>query len=175
MLSYTWTCPGVSARASSWASGLPQEVVPVGSRTVHRAVARMARARTASQRPQGWFRHLMGTTVPPPVIGLDRFFSADVHQLRAGYWAGSTQYLHRIGKMPVPECPQYRRPACRGGFCPLCREEQDTPSHVLLRSPALMRLRFQMTGSMHCPRAAEARETHYVAAMGAAFRRLQGR
>ena len=117
----------------------------------------------------------MGTTAPPPVIGLDRQLAVDVHQLRAGHWSGSAQYLHRIGANPVPGCDGCRDAACRGGLCPLCTcsEEQDTPSHVLLRCPALMHLRFRTTGSIHCPRAEEAREASYIAAMGAAFRRLQ--
>ena len=140
------------------ASGLPQEEVPVDTRTIYRAAARWARARDARQRPQGWYRHLMGTTAPPPVIGLDRQLAVDVHQLRAGHWSGSAQYLHRIGANPVPGCDGCRDAACRGGLCPLCSEEQDTPSHVLLRCPALMHLRFRTTGSIHCPRAEEARE-----------------
>ena len=158
------------------ASGLPQEEVPVDTRTIYRAAARWARARDARQRPQGWYRHLMGTTAPPPVIGLDRQLAVDVHQLRAGHWSASAQHLHRIGANPVPGCDGCRDAACRGGLCPLCSEEQDTPSHVLLRCPALMHLRFRSirtTGSIHCPRAEEAREASYIAAMGDAFRRLQ--
>ena len=91
-----------AAALAKAASGLPQEEVPVDTRTIYRAAARWARARAASQRPQGWYRHLMGTTAPPPVIGLDRQLAVDVHQLRAGHWSGSAQYLHRIGGNPVP-------------------------------------------------------------------------
>ena len=157
------------------AATLPQEEVPVDTSTVHRAAARAAGARTASQRPPGWFRSLMGVNRPPPVTGLDRQSAVDVHQLRAGHWSGSAHYMHRIGRNPDPGCDQCRDEACRGGRCPLCGEAADTPQHILLRCPALMELRFRMTGSIRCPSREEARDSDYVAAMGAAARRMTSR
>ena len=62
---------------------------------MHRALVTMARTGTANQRPQGWFCCLVGTSVPPSVIGLDRFIALDVHQLGAGHWAGSTSNFTR--------------------------------------------------------------------------------
>ena len=41
------------------AAALPQEEVPLDTRTVFRAAARVARDRTAEQRPAGWYRTLM--------------------------------------------------------------------------------------------------------------------
>ena len=157
------------------AAALPQEEVPVDSRTVHRAAARAASKRTIEQRPQGWFRSLMGEARPSAVTGLDRHAAIDVHQLRAGHWSASQQYLHRIGRNPTPDCERCEDVRCRGGLCPLCREEADTPQHVLLRCPALMQHRFRLTGNIHCPTREQARRSSYVAAMAAAFRRLQGR
>ena len=156
------------------AAALPQEEAPLDTRTVFRAVARVARARTAQQRPAGWYQTLMEGTWPPPVSGVDRYSAVDVHQLRAGHWAGSTQYLHRIGRAPSPECPGCDSQSCRAAFCTMCREEADTPHHILLRCPALMTTRFRITGFIH-PTMAEARSSTYVAALGAAARRLQGR
>lgn len=143
-------------------------------RTVVRAAARAAKARTCRQRPSGWYRDPLGERLPPPVVDLERFESVDVHQLRAGHWAGSAQYLHRIGKKPTADCPGCNDTGCPAGLCPVCREEADTPRHVLLRCPALMSARFRWTGSIH-PTCEEARSTDYVAAMGAATRRLQSR
>ena len=156
------------------AAALPQEEVPVDVRTVVRAAARAAKSRICRQRPSGWYRDLMGERLPPPVVDLDRFSAVDVHQLRAGHWAGSAQYLHRIGKKPTAECTGCNDVNCPAGLCLVCREEADVPRHVLLRCPALMTARFRRTGSIN-PTCEEARSTDYVAAMGAATRRLQSR
>ena len=156
------------------AASLPQEEVPVDVRTVVRAVTRAARTRTVRQRPHGWYRALMEERLPAPVSGHDRFAAVDIHQLRAGHWAGSDQYLHRIGRNPSAECPRCSELACRAGRCTLCREEADTPWHVLLRCPALMRTRFRLTGSIH-PDTGEARRDDYIAALGTAkAARLRG-
>ena len=53
-------------------------------------------------------------------------------------------------------------------------KEPDTPAHVLLRCPALMRLRHATLGHIH-PRLEEVRETSVVAALAAAARRFQSR
>ena len=155
------------------AAALHQEEEPVDVRTVVRAAARAAKARVCRQRPSGWYRDLMGERLPPPVVDLDRFSGVDVHQLRAGHWAGSAQYLHRIGKKPTAECTGCNDANCPAGLCLVCREEADLPRHVLLRCLALM-TRFRRTGSIN-PKCEEARNTDYVAAMGAATRRLQSR
>ena len=143
-------------------------------RTVVRAAARAAKARVCRQRPSGWYRDLMGERLPPPVVDLDRFSAVelDVHQLGAGHWAGSAQYLHRIGKKSTAECTGCNDVNCPAGLCLVCREQADVPRHVLLRCPALMTARLRRTGSIY-PNCEEARSTDYVAAIGAATRRLQ--
>ena len=73
------------------AAALPQEDVPVDTRTVHRAAARAASKRTIEQRLEGWFWSLMGEARPSAVTGLDRHAAIDVH-----HWSASQQYLHRI-------------------------------------------------------------------------------
>ena len=117
----------------------------------------------------------MGTTRPPVVTGLDRQKTIDVHQLRAGHWSGSQQYMHRIGKSPSPRCPGCNENKCKAALCPLCKEEADTPDHILLRCPALMGLRFRLTGSIHSPSREIRRSTSYIAAMAAARRGMQSR
>lgn len=139
-----------------------------------RAAARAACADTVRQRPSGWYRELMEERRPAPVTGHDRYAAVDIHQLRAGHWAGSAQYLHRIGRNPSEECPGCSDPEYRAGRCPLCREEADVPWHVLFRCPALMRFRFSLAGTIY-PDTGEARRDDFIAAMAAACRRLQGR
>ncbi|XP_043205423.1 uncharacterized protein LOC122372368 [Amphibalanus amphitrite] len=156
------------------ASALPQEEVPLDVRTVLRASARAARAKIGRQRPSGWYRDLWGERLPPPAADLDRHAAVEVHQLRAGHWSGSAQYMHRIGRNPTVECPGCNDHGCRAGRCPVCREEADTPGHVLLRCPALMNLRFRLLGTIH-PSHEEIRSADVVAALAAATRRLQSR
>ena len=117
----------------------------------------------------------MGEARPPAVTGLDRHVAVDVHQLRVGHWSASQQYLHRIGRNPTPDCERCEDVRCRGGLCSLCREEADTPQHVLLRCPALMQHRFRLTGNINCPTREEARSSSYIAAMAAAYRRFKDR
>ena len=57
---------------------------------------------------------------------------------------------------------------------PLCREEAETPRHVLLRCPAHMRLRFRLTSNIN-PNPEEVRGSEVVTALVAARRRLQSR
>jgi hypothetical protein len=103
----------------------------------------------------------MGTTRPPAVSGLDRLTAIDVHQLRAGHWSGSQQYLHRVGKSPTPQCAACNDQECSAALCPLCEEEADTPAHILLRCPALMGLRFRLTGSIHTPTSETLRSIYF--------------
>ena len=124
--------------------------------------------------PAGWFRSLMGGRLPPPVSGLERARAVDVHQLRAGHWSGSRAYLHRIGRAPSPACGGCDADRCEAARCPICREEPDKPAHILLRCPALMRVRHRITGSIN-PVAEEVRGTDVVAALAAAARDFQSR
>ncbi|KAF0295398.1 Gag-Pol polyprotein [Amphibalanus amphitrite] len=156
------------------AARLPQESAPLDVRTVHRAAARSARARVAARWPEGWYRDLMGSRPPPPVTGLDRARAADVHQLRAGHWSASAQYLHRIGRSPGVRCEQCNNHGCPAAQCPICKEEADTPRHVLARCPALMGTRMRVLGSIH-PHLMDLRDDDVVAALAAAARSLQSR
>ena len=60
------------------AAALPQEDVPMDIRTVHRAAARAASKRTIEQRPEGWFRSLMGEARPTAVTVPDMHAAIDV-------------------------------------------------------------------------------------------------
>ena len=51
------------------ASAMDQTDAAIDVRTVHRAAARLARARTTQAWPAGWFRQLMGSRLPPPSPG----------------------------------------------------------------------------------------------------------
>ena len=156
------------------AAALPQEQVPVDVTTVHRAAARAARERAIAEWPEGWYRSLMGDRMPPPVTAGDRSSAVDVHQLRAGHWSGSCQYLHRIGRNPTNDCRQCSDSGCPAGRCIVCREEADTPHHILLRCPALMERRLRRLGTI-CPTPQEVRDDGEVAALAAAMRALQSR
>ncbi|XP_043195854.1 uncharacterized protein LOC122367106 [Amphibalanus amphitrite] len=154
------------------ASTLPQEDVPVDVTTVYRAAARLARARTTSQWPPGWYRTLMEGRLPPPVRGSNRLDAVETHQLRAGHWSGSAQYLHSIGRHPSPECAQCSDRGCRAGWCRACGEEADTPDHVLLRCPALMNARLRIFGTIF-PSLSDVRRDDAVAALARVARRRQ--
>ena len=159
-------------RLAREASALPQADTAVDTRTVQKAVAREASKRTLTQRPPGWYRTLMEVRLPPPVSGVSRAEAVDIHQLRAGHWSGSALYLHRIGKNPSRQCPQCDDPRCPAGLCTACREENDTPAHVLLRCPALMALRHRLTGGINLT-TEETRRDDVIAALTAAYRWLQ--
>ena len=117
----------------------------------------------------------MGDQIPPPVIAGDRSSAVDVHQLRAGHWSGSQQYMHRIGRNPTEECHQCSNTLCTPGWCIVCHEEGDTPSHVLLRCPALMRQRFLRHGTIIPSPPEEVRDDGEVAALAAEMRSFQSR
>ena len=154
------------------AAALPQEEVPVDVRTVVRAAARAAKSRICRQRPSGWYRDLMG------------------ERRRLSTWTDSRRWTSTncgpaTGRGPPSTCtglarsrpqsaPGAMTSTVPAGLCLVCREEADVPRHVLLRCPALMTARFRRTGSIN-PTCEEARSTDYVAAMGAATRRLQSR
>ena len=82
---------------------LPQDEVPVDMRTVTKAVRRERKLWCVS-RPEGLFSRIMKGTLPRPLVGVTRDSAVDVHQVRAGHWAYSQQYLHRIGRRPAPAC-----------------------------------------------------------------------
>ena len=156
------------------ATALPQEDVPVDATTVYRAAVRAERSHTANNRPVGWYRTLMGNRLPPPVRRSNRFEAVDIHQLRAGHWSGSAQYLHRIGRHPSPRCAQCSDLRCPAGWCRACGEEADTPDHVLLRCPALMVVRHRLFGTIS-PSPSVVRADDAVAALAGAARFLQSR
>ena len=79
----------------------------------------------------------------------DRTTAVDIHQLRAGHWSGAEQYPHRIGRRPTPGCRLFSDVGCTSALCRLCREEADTPQHVLLRCPALAGRRLRRLGTIN--------------------------
>ena len=83
------------------ASTLPQEGVPVDTRTLVGAVCRAATRQWQARWPAGLFRNIMGDSLPKPVPGDDRDAAINVHQLRAGHWGRAESYLHRIGRRPT--------------------------------------------------------------------------
>ena len=157
------------------AAALPQQGVPVDVRTAFRAASRTAKAEAVREWPDGWYKTLMNNQLPAPLLKhTPRGTAVDVHQLRAGHWFGSAQYMHRIGRNPIPDCPQCANKACQGGRCSVCKEEAYTPEHILLNCPALMGVRLRHLGSIY-PRPEEVRSSGVVAALGATARYLQSR
>ena len=158
------------------AAALPQQGVPVDVRTVYRAASRVTREEATNNWPDGWYKRLMDGHLPAPLPSTTpREVAVEVHQLRAGHWSGSAQYLHRIGKNPGRDWAQCNSLTCRAAGCRCCGEVvADTPEHILLHCPALMRLRLRHLGNIH-PREEEVRSSGVVAALGAAARYLQSR
>ena len=149
------------------ASSLPQEA-PIDVRTVTKAVSRAAYRAWRHQWPDGFFKQIWGDRMPSPVLGEDRGAAVDTHQLRAGHWSRSRQYLHRIGCLPSPAgCPDKKCPA---GFCIVCGEEADTPEHVMLWCPCLAGVRLREFGTI-CTEPAQLRDDRAVAALVRGYRR----
>ena len=151
------------------ATALPQAAVPVDVATAHRAAARLARDRTIAAWPEGWYRTLMENRLPPPAATGDRSSAVEVHQLRAGHWSGSRQYLHRIGRNPSDDRRQCPDTDCAAGRCTVCREEADTPRHFFFRCPALMGWCLRRYGTIF-PNPEDIRDDGEVAAL---VKRLQ--
>ena len=151
------------------ASALPQDDAPVDAATITKAVRRSATAAWKDGWPEGWFKSIWGSHLPGPVEEADRLAAVDVHQLRAGHWGCSESYLHRIGRRPSPGCAQCSSVGCPAALCRVCREEADTPRHVLLRCPALAGRRLARLGTIY-PAAADMRDGGVVAALAAGFR-----
>ena len=152
------------------ASALPQEEIPVDLRTLVGAVRREAVRQWRRSWPTGLFRDIMGDRTPAPVPGDDRDAAVNVHQLRAGHWGRAESYLHRIGRRPTDTCAGCTGRACPASRCLVCREEADSPAHVLLRCPCLAGARLRLLGSIYPPPEAM-RDATVVAALAAGYLR----
>ncbi|KAF0306403.1 Ribonuclease H [Amphibalanus amphitrite] len=151
------------------AAGLQQEA-PADVRTITGAVARTAAEAWRKSWPDSFFRRIWGDRMPSPVSGVSRSEAVDVHQLRAGHWGMARQYLHRIGRLPTNSCPGCPEKDCPAARCIVCKEEADTPEHVLLRCPSLAGLRLRLLGNIHVD-PAQLRDGDVVAALARGFRR----
>ena len=151
------------------ASSLPQEA-PIDVRTVTKAVSRAAYRAWRHQWPNGLFKQIWGDRMPSPVLGEDRGAAVDTHQLRAGHWSRSRQYLHRIGCLPSPDCAGCPDKECPVGFCIVCGEEADTPEHVMLRCPCLAGVRLREFGTIFTE-PTQLRDDRAVAALVRGYRR----
>ena len=156
------------------ASALEQSSTPLEASSVTRAAARLARKQWRLTWPDGWFKDIFRERLPGPIRGDDRGTAVDVHQLRAGHWSASEQWLHRIGRSPSPDCAGCADPRCPAALCRVCREEADTPRHVLLRCPSLCGRRLRILGSIHA-QAPDMTQDDVVASLAAGFRSLRSR
>ena len=130
---------------------LPQKA-PADARSLTEAVARAATRAWRRAWPDSFFLRIWGDRMPRPVPEKDREAAVDVHivhQLRVGHWSRSRQYLHRIGRLPSPACARCRGRECPAELCLVCREEADTPGHVLLRCPCLAAVRLRILGTIY--------------------------
>ena len=150
------------------AADLPQDAAPVDVRTLTLAVARTARKRWQDGWPAGWYSSVMGDRVPPPIRAATREEAVDVHQLRAGHWGRSEQYLHRIGRRPTEDCEQCNDIACSAARCLVCKEAADTPAHILLECPCLLGPRLRATGNIVATER-DMRRDDVVAALAAGY------
>ena len=110
------------------------------------------------------FRRIMGGRSPEPVLTEDREDAVNVHQLRAGHWGLASSYLHRIGRLPTPDCQQCGDLTCSAALCRVCQEEHDTPEHVMLRYPFLAGTRLRLFGTIY-PDPKQLRDCGAVAAL----------
>ena len=150
------------------ASSLPQDRVPVDVRSLTKAVGRAASKAWREQWPDSLFRRIMGGRSPEPVLTQEREDAVNVHQLRAGHWGLANSYLHRIGRLPTPDCQQCGDLACPAALCRVCREEPDTPEHVMLRCPCLAGTRLRIFGTIH-PETRQLRDGGAVAALARGY------
>ena len=95
------------------------------------------------------FRRIVRDRFPRPVLTNDRKDAIIVHQLHAGNWGLARSYLHRIGRHPTPNCQQCSDLKCPAAQCEVCREEADTPIHLLLRCPCLASTRLLLFGTIN--------------------------
>ncbi|KAF0296692.1 Ribonuclease H [Amphibalanus amphitrite] len=152
------------------ASSLPQAAAPVDVRSLTKAVGRAASKAWRDRWPDSFFRRIMRDRFPTPVLNETREDAVNVHQLRAGHLGLSTSYLHRIGRHPTPTCQQCEDLKCPAALCLVCREEADTPEHVLLHCPCLAGMRLRLFGNIH-PDATRLRDGEAVAALARGFLR----
>jgi len=150
------------------ASSLPQEDVPVDVRSRTRAVGRTASLAWRRSWPDCFFKRIMGGRLPKPVLSDARDDAVNVHQLRAGHWSRSQSYMHRIGRQPTRDCQQCGDLKCPAALCQVCREESDTPEHVLLRCPCLAGARLRLFGTIH-PEPKQLRDGGAVAALARGY------
>ena len=115
-----------------------------------------------------------GLAPPRPVAGGNRETAVDVHQLRAGHWTSSILWRHRVGQAPTRDCDWCEDKRCPAALCLVCREEADTPEHILLRCPALIATRFRRLGTIVLS-LEDVRGDDVVAALGASYRSLLSR
>lgn len=86
------------------ATALEQGNTPIDTSSITRAAARLARQKWRRSWPAGWHSDIYPTRLPTPIGGGSRESAVDVHQLRAGHWSASEQWLHRIGRRPTAGC-----------------------------------------------------------------------
>jgi len=156
------------------ATTMDQTDASIDIRSATRAAVRFARYEWQRAWPDGWFRDIFGRHLPGPISGDDRESAVDVHQLRAGHWSGSEQWLHRVGRRPTDGCPGCRDAECPAAQCRVCGEEADTPRHILLRCPCLCGARLFSMGNIH-GRPRDLRRDDVVAALAAGYRSFQSR
>ena len=153
------------------AADLPQEA-PADVRSMTGAVARAATRAWRRAWPDSFFKRIWGDRMPRPVSGEDRGAAVDVHQLRAGHWSRSRQYLHRIGRFPSPACAGCPNKKCPAASCLVCGEEADTPEHVLMDCPCLAGARLRILGSIYST-PTQLQDDGVVAALVRGYRRHQ--
>ena len=144
------------------ASALPQLETPVDIRTIQRVVVRSA----ASSWKQELAGRLVSFHLAGPASGPGR---GDRPELRASHWSGSEQYLQKVGRRPTPDYTQCSSMQCPAALCGLCREEADTPRHVLLRCPALAGRRLRRLGTIY-PDVTLARDDGVVTSFTSGYR-----
>ena len=105
------------------ASVLDQSSTPLEARSVTRVAVRLARRKWCLTWPDGWLKDIFRERLPGPIRGDDREAAVDIHQLRAGHWSASEQWLHSIGRSPMTSTsPRYPAALYR-----VCREEAGSP------------------------------------------------
>ena len=113
------------------------------------------------RRLQGLAGAVAGQPIPANHGRLDfteeREDAVNVHQLRAGHWGLASSYLRRIGRLPTPDCQQCGDLARPAVLCRMCREEPDTPEHVMMSCPCLAGARLRLFESIRPDEAAARR------------------
>ena len=104
----------------------PQDSIPIDVGTIRKAVAREATGTWQRGWPDGQFKSVMQDRLSRPAGVKDWAIAVDIHQLRAGHWSGSEQYLHRIGRRPTPDCRQCSDVRCSAALC-RCADGRRTP------------------------------------------------